>query len=81
VGKHHRAARQRFKATGPRERGLPLLIPRSFIERKNRTWRDFHPKLAVVTHGGGEELEEPLVIRPTSETIIGHSLCEMDSVL
>jgi prolyl-tRNA synthetase len=52
---------------------FPLLIPKSFIEREKSHVEGFSPELAVVTIGGGEKLEEPLVIRPTSETIIGHA--------
>src|ERR1700735_4693435 len=63
----------RFKATGHVNAAFPLLIPRSFIEKEKSHVVGFSPELAVVTHGGGEELEEPLVIRPTSETIIGHA--------
>ncbi|MGD0956250.1 MAG: proline--tRNA ligase [Candidatus Acidiferrales bacterium] len=63
----------RFKATGHVNAAFPLLIPRSFIEKEKSHVAGFSPELAVVTHGGGEKLEEPLVIRPTSETIIGHS--------
>jgi prolyl-tRNA synthetase len=64
---------KRFKATGHVNAAFPLLIPRSFIEKEKSHVAGFSPELAVVTHGGGEKLEEPLVIRPTSETIIGHS--------
>jgi prolyl-tRNA synthetase len=64
---------RRFKATGHVNAQFPLLIPRSFIEKEKSHVAGFSPELAVVTHGGGEELEEPLVIRPTSETIIGYS--------
>jgi prolyl-tRNA synthetase len=63
----------RFKATGHVNAAFPLLIPRSFIEREKSHVAGFSPELAVVTHGGGEKLEEPLVIRPTSETIVGHA--------
>ena len=49
------------------------MIPRSFIDKEKSHVAGFSPELAVVTHGGGEKLEEPLVIRPTSETIIGHA--------
>jgi prolyl-tRNA synthetase len=52
---------------------FPLLIPRSFIDKEKSHVAGFSPELAVVTIGGGEKLEEPLVIRPTSETIIGHA--------
>ncbi|MBN2243685.1 MAG: proline--tRNA ligase [Acidobacteria bacterium] len=64
---------RRFKATGHVNAAFPLLIPRSFIEKERSHVEGFSPELAVVTHGGGEELEEPLVIRPTSETIIGYA--------
>jgi len=64
---------RRFKATGHVNAAFPLLIPRSFIDKEQSHVAGFSPELAVVTHGGGEELEEPLVIRPTSETIIGHA--------
>ena len=64
---------KRFKATGHVNAAFPLLIPRSFIEKEKSHVAGFSPELAVVTHGGGEELEEPLVIRPTSETIVGHA--------
>jgi prolyl-tRNA synthetase len=64
---------RRFKETGHVNAAFPLLIPRSFIEKERTHVAGFSPELAVVTHGGGEELEEPLVIRPTSETIIGHA--------
>ncbi len=64
---------RRFKATGHVNAQFPMLIPRSFIEKEKSHVSGFSPELAVVTHGGGEELEEPLVIRPTSETIIGYS--------
>ena len=63
----------RFKATGHVNAAFPLLIPKSFIEKEKSHVEGFSPELAVVTHGGGEKLEEPLVIRPTSETIIGHA--------
>ena len=64
---------RRFKATGHLNAAFPLLIPRSFIDKEKSHVAGFSPELAVVTHGGGEKLEEPLVIRPTSETIIGHA--------
>ncbi len=63
---------RRFKETGHVNAYFPLLIPMSFLERESEHVEGFSPQLAVVTHGGGKELEEPLVIRPTSETIIGH---------
>jgi prolyl-tRNA synthetase len=63
---------RRFKATGHVNAAFPLLIPRSFIDKEKHHVEGFSPELAVVTIGGGEELAEPLVVRPTSETIIGH---------
>ncbi|MDE2975199.1 MAG: proline--tRNA ligase [Gemmatimonadota bacterium] len=65
-----RALDDMFKATGHRNAYFPLLIPMSFIEREKEHVEGFKPELAVVTHAGGKELEEPYVIRPTSETII-----------
>jgi prolyl-tRNA synthetase len=59
-----------FKATGHVNAYFPLLIPESFIKKEAEHVEGFAPELAVVTHAGGEKLEEPLVIRPTSETII-----------
>ncbi|PKO22122.1 MAG: proline--tRNA ligase [Chloroflexi bacterium HGW-Chloroflexi-1] len=63
---------RRFKETGHVNAYFPLLIPMSFLRKEAEHVAGFAPELAVVTHGGGKELEEPLVIRPTSETIIGH---------
>jgi prolyl-tRNA synthetase len=65
-----RALDDMFKATGHQNAYFPLLIPQSFIEREKAHVEGFAPEVAVVTHAGGKELEEPLVIRPTSETII-----------
>jgi prolyl-tRNA synthetase len=62
---------RRFKATGHVNAAFPLLIPMSYFEKEKTHVKGFSPELAVVTIGGGETLEEPLVIRPTSETIIG----------
>ena len=64
---------RRFKATGHMNAAFPLLIPKSFIEKEKSHVEGFSPELAVVTIGGGEKLEEPLVIRPTSETMLGHA--------
>jgi prolyl-tRNA synthetase len=63
---------RRFKETGHVNAYFPLFIPMSFLEKESEHVEGFSPQLAVVTHGGGKELEEPLVVRPTSETIIGH---------
>lgn len=63
---------KRFKETGHVNAAFPMLIPMSFFEKEKEHVEGFSPELAVVTHGGGEKLEEPLVVRPTSETIIGY---------
>jgi prolyl-tRNA synthetase len=60
----------RFKATGHRNLYFPMLIPLSLLEREKEHVEGFAPEFAMVTHAGGEELAEPLVVRPTSETII-----------
>jgi prolyl-tRNA synthetase len=62
----------RIKATGHQNIYLPLLIPQSFLQKEAEHVEGFSPELAVVTIAGGKELEEPYVIRPTSETIVGH---------
>lgn len=61
-----------FKKTGHVNAAFPTLIPLSFFEKEKEHVEGFSPQLAVVTHGGGEELEEKLAVRPTSETIIGY---------
>jgi prolyl-tRNA synthetase len=63
---------RRFKATGHVNAAFPLFIPMSFLEKEKDHVEGFSPELAVVTIGGGEKLEEPLIVRPTSETIIGY---------
>ena len=65
-----RALDDMFKATGHRNAYFPLFIPESYLRREAQHVEGFAPETAVVTHGGGKELEEPLVVRPTSETII-----------
>lgn len=62
----------RIKATGHENASFPLFIPESFLKREAEHVEGFAPELAIVTHAGGKELEEPLVVRPTSETIIHH---------
>ncbi|MGH3443584.1 MAG: proline--tRNA ligase [Nitriliruptorales bacterium] len=62
---------QMFKDTGHENAYFPLFIPMSYLEREADHVEGFSPELAVVTHAGGKELEEPLVVRPTSETVIG----------
>jgi prolyl-tRNA synthetase len=63
---------RRIKATGAENAAFPLFIPMSFLEKEKQHVEGFSPELAVVTHGGGEQLAEPLVVRPTSETVINH---------
>lgn len=60
----------RFKATGHENLLFPLLIPMKIFEKEAQHVEGFAPEVAVVTHGGGEKLEEPLAIRPTSEAVI-----------
>ncbi|HEC21404.1 MAG TPA: proline--tRNA ligase [Chloroflexi bacterium] len=67
---------KRFKATGHRNAYFPLFIPMSFLQKEAEHVEGFAPELAVVTHGGGQKLEEPLVVRPTSETVIGHAFAQ-----
>ena len=59
-----------FKETGHENAYFPLFIPESFLHKEKEHVKGFAPECAVVTHGGGQKLEEPLVVRPTSETII-----------
>jgi prolyl-tRNA synthetase len=66
----------RIKATGHSNAYFPLLIPESYLRREAEHVEGFSPELAVVTHAGGKELEEPLVVRPTSETIIGEMMAK-----
>ncbi|OGJ42027.1 proline--tRNA ligase [Candidatus Peregrinibacteria bacterium RIFCSPLOWO2_01_FULL_48_20] len=61
---------RRIKAAGVKNAYFPLFIPQSFLTREKNHVKGFAPECAVVTHGGGKELAEPLVVRPTSETII-----------
>jgi prolyl-tRNA synthetase len=63
---------RRFKESGHVNAAFPLFIPMSFLEKEKEHVEGFSPELAVVTIGGGEKLEEPLIVRPTSETIIGY---------
>jgi prolyl-tRNA synthetase len=63
---------RRFKDTGHVNAYFPLFIPMSFLKKEAEQFEGFSPELAVVTIGSGETLEEPLVVRPTSETIVGH---------
>ena len=63
---------RRIKAAGAKNAYFPLFIPESFLKKEAQHVEGFSPELAVVTHGGGEELAEPVVVRPTSETVINH---------
>src|SRR5450432_922069 len=67
---------RRIKDTGHDNAYFPLLIPESYLQREAEHVEGFAPELAVVTHAGGKELEEPLIIRPTSETIIGEMMAK-----
>ena len=62
---------ERIKAAGAENAYFPLFIPESYMKREAEHVDGFSPELAVVTHAGGKDLEEPIVIRPTSETVIG----------
>ena len=66
----------RIKAAGAQNAYFPLLIPMTFFEREAEHVEGFSPELAVVTHGGGKELTEPLAIRPTSEAVIGEYMAK-----
>ena len=72
----HAEVDERIKAAGARNAYFPLLMPMSFFEREAEHVEGFSPELAVVTHGGGKELTEPLAIRPTSETVIGEYMAK-----
>ena len=64
-----------FKRKGVQNAYFPLLIPEKFLKREEQHVEGFAPEVAVVTHAGGEKLDEPLVIRPTSETIMYDTFC------
>jgi prolyl-tRNA synthetase len=66
----------RIKATGCENAYFPLFIPMSYFEREAEHVEGFSPELAVVTHAGGKELDEPVVVRPTSETVIGEYMAK-----
>ena len=66
----------RIKAAGAQNAYFPLLIPMNFFEREAEHVEGFSPELAVVTHGGGKKLTEPLAIRPTSEAVIGEYMAK-----
>ncbi|MGI9119325.1 MAG: proline--tRNA ligase [Acidimicrobiales bacterium] len=66
----------RIKAAGAENAYFPLFIPQSYFTREAEHVEGFSPELAVVTHAGGKELEEPVVVRPTSETVIGEFMAK-----
>ncbi|HEX6785705.1 MAG TPA: proline--tRNA ligase [Acidimicrobiales bacterium] len=66
----------RIKEAGARNCYFPLFIPESYLQREAEHVEGFSPELAVVTHAGGKELEEPIVVRPTSETVIGEYMAK-----
>jgi len=67
---------RRIKAAGAKNAYFPLFIPQSYLTREAEHVEGFSPELAVVTHAGGKELEEPVVVRPTSETVIGEFMAK-----
>ena len=67
---------QRIKAAGAQNAYFPLFIPQSYFEREAEHVEGFKPELAVVTYAGGEELVEPIVVRPTSETMVGEFMAK-----
>jgi prolyl-tRNA synthetase len=66
----------RIKAAGAENAYFPLFIPESYLQREAEHVEGFSPELAVVTHAGGKELDEPIVVRPTSETVIGEYMAK-----
>ncbi len=66
----------RIKEAGARNCYFPLFIPESYLQREAEHVEGFSPELAVVTHAGGKELDEPIVVRPTSETVIGEYMAK-----
>lgn len=66
----------RIKACGAQNAYFPLFIPESYLHREAQHVEGFSPELAVVTHGGGKQLAEPVVVRPTSETVIGEFMAK-----
>ncbi|GAB2918635.1 proline--tRNA ligase [Micromonospora polyrhachis] len=66
----------RIKVTGAENAYFPLFIPESYLKREAQHVEGFSPELAVVTHGGGKQLAEPVVVRPTSETVIGEFMAK-----
>lgn len=67
---------RRIKSTGAENVYLPMFIPQSYLEREAEHVEGFSPELAIVTHAGGKELAEPVVVRPTSETLFGELMAK-----
>jgi prolyl-tRNA synthetase len=67
---------ERIKAAGAQNAYFPLFIPEAYLRREAQHVEGFSPELAVVTHGGGKQLTEPVVVRPTSETVIGEFMAK-----
>ena len=67
---------RRIKDTGAKNAYFPLFIPESYFSREAEHVEGFSPELAVVTHAGGEDLAEPIVVRPTSETVVGEFMAK-----
>ncbi len=67
---------KKIKETGHQNASFPLFIPMSFLKKESEHIEGFAPELAIVTHAGGKELEEPLVVRPTSETMIHYMFAQ-----
>ncbi|WP_283251146.1 proline--tRNA ligase [Rhabdothermincola salaria] len=67
---------RRIKAAGAKNAYFPLFIPESYLTREAEHVEGFSPELAVVTHAGGKDLDEPVVVRPTSETVIGEFMAK-----
>src|ERR1043166_2905445 len=65
-----------IKAADAQNAYFPLFIPESYLSREAEHVEGFSPELAVVTHGGGKQLAEPIVVRPTSETVIGEFMAK-----
>src|ERR687894_2658809 len=72
----HAELDQRIKAAGSENAYFPLFIPESYLHREAEHVEGFSPELAVVTHAGGKQLAEPIVVRPTSETIFGEFMAK-----
>ena len=71
-----RALDKMIKDTGHQNAYFPMFIPESFLTKEKEHVEGFAPECAIVTHGGGKKLEEPLIVRPTSETIINYMFAQ-----